>query len=103
MIHTALPTDHHDEPIRYEIRVKGHLDDRWAEWFDGLSLSHQGDGTTILCGPVVDQAALHGVLRKVRDLALPLVSVIRVDREPPEISHGDADNCSDRSNTERDT
>jgi len=100
---TALPTDRHDEPTLYEIRIKGHLDDRWAEWFDGLSLTHDGDGTTILFGPVVDQAALHGVLRKVRDLALPLVSVIRVDREQPSISHVDADADSTRSTKGVDT
>jgi hypothetical protein len=87
----------------YEIRVKGHLDDRWAEWFDGLSFTHDGDGTTILCGPVVDQAALHGVLRKVRDLALPLVSVIRVDREGLAVPNIDADADSTRSNKEVDT
>ena len=99
---TASPPDRYDESILYEIRVKGHLDDRWIEWFDGLSFTHDGDGTTILRGPVVDQAALHGVLRKVRDLALTLVSVIRVDREQPEVSHVDADVDSNRSNKEVD-
>src|SRR4051812_579971 len=68
-------TEDHDEPGRYEIRLKGHLNARWAERFEGLSLSHTSDGTTILSGPVVDQAALHGLLRTVRDLALPLLSV----------------------------
>ena len=72
------PEDH-DEPGRYEIRLKGHLDTRWAERFEGLSLTHASDGTTILAGPVVDQAALHGLLRTVRDLGLPLVSVIQVE------------------------
>jgi hypothetical protein len=74
-------TEHHREPGLYEIRVVGHLDTRWAEWFEGLSFTHQSDGTTILYGPVVDQAALHGLLRKVRDLGVPLISAIRV--EPP--------------------
>jgi hypothetical protein len=69
------------EPGRYEIRVNGHLDARWASWFDGLALRHERDGTTVLRGPVGDQAALHGLLGKVRDLGLPLVSVIRVDPE----------------------
>ena len=69
--------DHHD-PGRYELRLKGHLDVRWAERFEGLSFTHARDGTTILAGPVVDQAALYGLLRTVRDLALPLVSVIQV-------------------------
>ena len=63
------------EPDRYEIRVKGHLPDRWAAWFDGMTLTRQTDGTTVLHGPVVDQSALHGLLRKVSDLGLPLVSV----------------------------
>ena len=64
-----------DGPPRYEIRLKGHLDSRWAAWFDGLSLTTADEGTTALRGPVVDQAARHGVLQKVRDLGLPLISV----------------------------
>jgi hypothetical protein len=72
-------TDDRYEPGRYEIRLQGHLDNRWAGWFDGLSLTHESDGTTVIHGPVVDQAALHGLLGKVRDLGLPLVSVIQVD------------------------
>ncbi len=72
-------TDDPQAPVRYEIRVKGHLDTRWAAWFDGLALSHGSDGTTLLRGPVVDQAALHGLLSKVRDLGLPLISLIQVD------------------------
>ena len=66
-------------PVRYEIRVKGHLDGRWAAWFDGLALSHRSDGTTVLRGPVADQAALHGLLSRVRDLGLPLIAVTQVD------------------------
>ena len=61
----------------YEIRLKGHLNARWADWFDGLSLTEEGDGTTLLSGSVVDQAALHGLLAKVRDLGLPLIAVRR--------------------------
>jgi hypothetical protein len=72
-------TEDQYEPGRYEIRLKGHLDARWANRFEGLSLSYGSDGTTVLSGPVVDQAALHGVLRKVRDLGLPLLSVIEVE------------------------
>ena len=67
----------------YEIRLAGHLDQRWAEWFDGLTLTHHSDGTTVLHGPVVDQAALHGLLHKVRDLGLPLISVAQVAPDPP--------------------
>ncbi len=77
-------TDDQHKPGRYEIRLKGHLAARWAAWFDGLSLSHEGDGTTVLRGPVVDQAALHGVLQKVRDVGLPLVSVIHVEPDQPD-------------------
>ncbi len=69
--------DHH-EPERYEIRIKGHLDDKWADWFDGLTIRREDNGETLLTGPVVDQAALHGLLRKVRDLGMPLLSVTRV-------------------------
>ena len=63
------------EAGRYEIRLQGHLDARWSDWFDGLTLTRESDGTTLLEGPVVDQAALHGLLQKVRDTGLPLVSV----------------------------
>ena len=72
---SAIPADRHQDPGRYEIRVHGHLDTRWAAWFDGLTLTHGSDGTTIIEGPVADQAALHGVLQKIRDLSLPLISV----------------------------
>jgi hypothetical protein len=59
----------------YEIRLKGHLDNRWAEWFDGLTITLEEDGDTLLTGPVVDQPALHGLLKKVRDLGIPLISI----------------------------
>ena len=65
----------HNEPGRYEIRVRGHLDGRWADWFEGLTFTHESDGTTLLEGPLIDQAALHGVLNKIRDLGLPMISV----------------------------
>jgi hypothetical protein len=74
-----MPTGHHDNPGRYEIRLKGHLDSRWTAWFDGLTLTHGSDGTTLIHGPVADQAALHGLLQKVRDLGLPLISVTQVE------------------------
>jgi hypothetical protein len=70
------------EPGRYEIRLKGHLDGRWATWFDGLSLRLEGDGTTVIHGLVADQSALHGLLQKVRDTGLPLISVICVEPDP---------------------
>jgi hypothetical protein len=63
----------------YEIRLDGHLDSRWAAWFDVLSLTTESDGTTVLHGQVTDQAALHGLLQKVRDIGLPLISVTQVE------------------------
>ena len=66
----------------YEIRLKGHLEARWVKWFDGLAITLDENGDTLLTGPVVDQAALHGLLRKVRDLGMPLVSVSAVERGP---------------------
>jgi hypothetical protein len=62
----------------YEIQVQGHLDNYWSDWFDGFVITHKEDGTTVLIGPVADQAALHGLLAKVRDLGLPLLSVKRI-------------------------
>jgi hypothetical protein len=86
---TARHTSKEDraEAGRYEIRLAGHLDARWAAWFDGLTVSHEGDGTTLISGPVADQAALHGLLQRVRDRGLPLVSVTRDEPDPP-TTHG---------------
>jgi hypothetical protein len=69
----------------YKIRVKGHLDGRWSEWFDGLEITNLENGEAMLCGDIVDQAALHGVLAKVRDLGLPLIAVTGVgpDQQEP--------------------
>ncbi|WP_201374191.1 hypothetical protein [Ktedonobacter robiniae] len=77
------------EPQHYEIRIKGHLENQWADWFSGLTITREDRGETVLTGPV-DQAALHSLLRKVRDLGMPLLSVIRVEPEPadlPDIKH----------------
>ncbi|HYI24647.1 MAG TPA: hypothetical protein VD767_04485 [Thermomicrobiales bacterium] len=63
----------------YQIRVKGHLGPRWSDWFEDLTITPEENGDTLLTGPVVDQAALHGLLRKVRDLGLPLLSIIRIE------------------------
>jgi hypothetical protein len=65
--------------LHYQITVKEYLEDSWSEWFDGLAITLEENGDTLLTGPVVDQAALHRLLRKVRDLAMPLLSVIRVE------------------------
>jgi hypothetical protein len=69
----------------YEIRVKGRLDSRWSAWFDGMSLTAERDGTTNIHGPVVDQAALHGLLHKLRDVGLPLISVTQVEPSQPAV------------------
>ena len=81
---SEVSTGSHRGARRYEIRVKGHLHSRWAEWFDGLALTNEDDGTTIISGPVLDQAALHGLLRKLRDVGLPLISVTQLDDEQPQ-------------------
>jgi hypothetical protein len=69
-----------DQPGVYEIRIRGHLGREWTDWFGGLSITLEVDGDTLLTGTVVDQAALHGLLRRVRDLGMPLISVTRVER-----------------------
>jgi len=77
------------QPMIYQIRIKGHLGRQWTDWFGGLTLTLEDNGETLLTGPVVDQAALHGVLRKVRDLGMPLLSVIRVtpgQAEAPDVN-----------------
>jgi hypothetical protein len=74
----ALP-EYHDKSKLYEIRLKGHLNNRWANWFEGLTITLEDNGDTLLTGPVVDQAELHGLLKKVRDLGMSLVSVNCVD------------------------
>ena len=74
--------EYHNEPGLYEIRLKGHLDNRWADRFGGLTITLESNGDTLLTGPVVDQAALHGLLKKVRDLGMPLLSVNFVSPGP---------------------
>ena len=83
MSETPTPIKAHPGPELYEIRVRGHLDARWANRFEGLTITLEEDGDTLLTGPVDDQAALHGLLKKVRDLGLPLVSVSPVKPGPP--------------------
>jgi hypothetical protein len=70
-----------DQPMVYQIRIEGHLGPRWRDWFGGMTITLEDNGDTLLTGPVVDQAALHGLLRKVRDLGMPLISAMRV--RPP--------------------
>jgi hypothetical protein len=71
------------QPMVYQIRIKGHLGSQWTDWFGGLTITLEDNGDTLLTGPVVDQAALHGLLKKVRDLGMPLVSVSPVEPGPP--------------------
>ena len=70
-----------DQPMVYQIRIKGHLGPQWKDWFEGMTITLEDNGDTLLTGPVVDQAALHGLLRKVRDLGLPLISVTRAQTD----------------------
>ena len=73
--------NHLDQPMVYQIRIEGHLGSKWTAWFGDVSITLEDNGETLLTGPVVDQAALHGLLRKIRDLGMPLISAIRV--KPP--------------------
>ena len=79
MNETRTSTEYHCKSGIYEIRLKGHMDREWTDWFEGLAITLEEDGNSLLSGPVIDQAALHGLLKKVRDLGLPLLSVNFVD------------------------
>ena len=80
---TGAPADAHEPVQHYEIRVKGHLPPRWSTWFEGMTIEPDGtEGTTVISGPVVDQAALHGLLQRLRDVAIPLVSLVPVSPKP---------------------
>ena len=81
MANALNPKPDPGQPMVYQIRIKGHLGPQWTDWFGGLSITLEDNGDTLLTGPVVDQAALHGLLRKVRDLGMTLISALRVN--PP--------------------
>jgi len=83
---TSTPRIGNDSTERYEIRLQGRLPTRWSAWFDGLSVVNESGGTSLIRGEVVDQAALHGLLRKLADLGLPLLSVAQVKPDQPETS-----------------
>jgi hypothetical protein len=78
-----------DQPVVYQIKIQGHLSPRWTDWFEGLTITREKDGSTLLTGPVIDQAALYGILKKVRDLAVPLLSVHRVGPSQQDVSAHD--------------
>jgi hypothetical protein len=71
----------------YQIRVQGNLEARWSDWFDGFAITPAGENETLLVGPVADQPALHGLLHKIRDLGLPLLSVQQLERDSPDAPH----------------
>lgn len=85
MSNQRKPKKETGSPYVYQIRIRGHLSDPWANWFEGLTIALEDDGDTLLTGPVVDQAALFGLLKKVRDLGMPLVSIHCVEPGNPDI------------------
>lgn len=80
MTNTFNPKTDPNRPMIYEIKVEGHLGDQWADWFGGAIITLEGNGDTLITGPVIDQAALYRLLKKIRDLGIPLVSVNRLER-----------------------
>jgi hypothetical protein len=92
---TDVPTHPSHGSARYEVRVKGHLDSRWAAWFDGFSLTRAGDGSTVLAGRT-DQAGLHGVLRTLADIGLPLLSVTPAGTDEPASTSRTDPSCARR-------
>jgi hypothetical protein len=86
MSNELKPKPNPSQPVVYQIRIKGHLGSQWTDWFEGLTITLEDNGDTLLTGPVVDQAALHGLLKKVRDLGMPLVSVSPVEPGEADVS-----------------
>jgi hypothetical protein len=84
-----------NKPTNYKIRINGHLDPEWSDWFEGMTVTLEEDGTTLLTGMVIDQAALHGLLKKVRDLGMPLVSVCSLEPGPSTTLGTDRADASD--------
>jgi hypothetical protein len=80
MSNKHIPKTDPDQPVVYHIRIRGHLGRQWTDWFGGLTITLEDNGDTLLTGPVADQAALHGLLKKVRDLGMPLISAVRVNQ-----------------------
>ncbi len=78
--------ENHNQQLCYEIRLKGHLDSQWIDWFGGMTIKLEKEGTTLIIGPIIDQAALHGLLKTVRDLGMPLVSICPIEPGPADQS-----------------
>ena len=100
MADTRHPESDPSPPLLCRIRVEGHLGQHWAEWFEGLTISLEEGGVTLLSGPVVDQAALHGLLKRVRDLGIPLLSVVCVKAGPAQAEVADVEEAQ-RSRSEK--
>ena len=90
MANRSIPKMDPGQPMVFQIRIKGHLGLQWTDWFEGLVITEEENGDTLLTGPVVDQAALHGLLKKVRDLGMPLTSVTRVEPDQDAAAQPDA-------------
>jgi hypothetical protein len=88
MLNKRSPERESNQPMVYQIRIKGHLGPQWTGWFEGLTITLEEDGDTLLTGPVIDQAALHGYLKKVRDLGMPLLSVNSVETNQQDVPEG---------------
>ena len=88
-----MSNEQNEKAVSYQIRIEGQLGEQWTDWFQGLTITQEEDGTTVLTGPVLDQSALHGLLKKVRDLGAPLVSVNRMEIDgssnPDQITKGE--------------
>jgi hypothetical protein len=99
MFDQPVPDADAAEPSVYELRIEGHLGPQWSDWFGGLTITPDAEGNTLVAGPVVDQAALHGVLKRIRDLGMPLVSVNRVARGQADAMPSDRpiERCEERS------
>jgi hypothetical protein len=97
------PESAKDQPMVYQIRLEGYLGDQWADWFGGVIISLETNNSTLLTGLVIDQAALHGLLKKVRDLGMPLISVMRLDPKQANRSGVNADINHNRSKKETNT
>jgi hypothetical protein len=95
MSNTLNPQPDPAQPMVYQIRIKGHLGEHWADWFEGMAITLEDNGETLLTGPVIDQAALHGLLKKVRDLGMPLLSVNRVKPGHIEVRYVNEAHCAD--------